>query len=241
MIRIAIVEDSETDAGQLCACIEAWRTAHEAETMQCTVYRDAVQFLEQGGATADLVFMDIELPYKNGMDAAAEFRKYNPDAVLIFVTWATKYAVRGYAVDAIGYLVKPVGERAFSQVFEKGLRLHRERTRQQTLVLKTKQGMINVSTDKIQYIEAEAHQLHVYTEDAVYNVWSAVDKMLEALPESFVRCHKGYIVNLKHVYAVEKDGVSILGRPEVRVPISRPKRTEFMERMMQFYAQSMRR
>lgn len=65
--------------------------------------------------------------------------------------------------------------------------------------------------------------------------------MLETLPEDFVRCHKGYIVNLKHIYAVRKDGVSILERPEVLIPISRPKRAEFMERLMQHYAQMMRR
>ena len=240
MIRVAIVEDNEADAKRLSSCIAAWGTREEKETISCTVYSDAVKFLEQGASTADIVFMDIEMPYMNGMDAAAEFRKYNRDAILIFATRATKYAVRGYAVDAIGYLVKPIGERAFFETFEKALRMYRERNRNQIVVLKTRDGVVKVSTDQIQYVEAEAHQLHVYTEDGVYHIWSGMSEMMDILPEEFVRCHKGYIVNLKHIYSVQKDGVSILGRPDTLVPISRPKRTEFMQRVMRYYAQTIR-
>lgn len=241
MIRVVIVEDNETEAQVLSAYIEAWRGDHGEETIGCTVYADPVRFLEQGSAAADIVFMDIEMPYMNGMDAAAEFRKRNQEAILIFATWATKYAVRGYAVDAIGYLVKPIRERAFREVFEKALRLYRKRERGQTVMLKTRAGVANVRTDQIQYIEADAHLLHVYAENAVYDVWSAVDKMLESLPEDFVRCHKGYIVNLKHVYTVGKDGLRIMGRSDVTVPISRTKRAEFMDRLMRYYTSSMGR
>lgn len=240
MIRVAIVEDSEADAKQLISYLKAYSEKDGGEALSCTVYSDAVKFLEEAGTAADIVFMDIEMPYMNGMDAAAEFRKYNQDAVLIFATWVAKYAVRGYAVDAIGYLVKPIGEKAFSEVFEKALRLYRKQNRNQTVVLKTKSGMVKVNTDQIQYIEAEAHQLHVYTEDGVYHIWSGVNEMLEVLPEDFVRCHKGYIVNLKHIYSVQKDGLSIVGRPEALVPISRPKRAEFMKQVMRYYAQTIR-
>lgn len=241
MIRVVIVEDNEAEAQVLSALVEAWRGDPGEETVGCTVYTDPVRFLEQGSATADIVFMDIEMPYMNGMDAAAEFRKRNQEAILIFATWATRYAVRGYAVDAIGYLVKPIRERAFREVFEKALRLHWQRSRGRTLMLKTRDGVVNVRTDQIQYIEADAHQLHVYAENAVYDVWSAVDKMLESLPEDFVRCHKGYIVNLKHIYTVQRDGLRIMGRPDVLVPISRTKRTEFMDRLMRYYTRTMGR
>ena len=240
MIRIAIVEDNETDAKRLSSCIAAWCVREEKEMMNCTVYSDAVKFLEQGASTADIVFMDIEMPHMNGMDAAAEFRKFNQDAVLVFFTRATKYAVRGYAVDAIGYLVKPIAEKAFSEVFEKALRLHQKRNQNQTVVLRTKNGVVKVSADQIQYIEAEAHQLHVYTENGVHHIWSGMNEMMEILPEDFVRCHKGYIVNMKHIYSVQKDRVTILGRTEALVPVSRPKRAEFMQQVMRYYAQTIR-
>ena len=241
MIRVAIVEDSESEAMALSACLTAWCAKNKTESVSCTVYSDAVKFLEQGSSTADVVLMDIEMPYMNGMDAAAELRKCNPEAILIFVTWATKYAVRGYAVDAIGYLVKPVKEKAFSEVFEKALRLYARRRQNQTVMLKTKSGIVNVSTDKIQYVEADGHLLHIYTENDSYQIWNSVDNMMKTLPAEFVRCHKGYVVNLKHVYSVDKNGIRIVGRPDVLLPVSRPKRTEFMERLMQYYTQTMRR
>lgn len=240
MIRIAIVEDSEADAGQLRACVDAWCAQNAAESVQCTVYRDAVRFLEQGSATADIVFMDIEMPYMNGMDAAVEFRKYNPDSILIFATWATKYAVRGYAVDAIGYLVKPIGERAFAQVFEKALRLHQERTRQQTLVLRLKDGIANVATDRILYLEAASHQLNIVTQDETYQVWCGLDRMKEQLPAEFAACHRGYVVNLKHVDSVKKDYLCIVGRPGLQIPVSRKKRTEFLNVLTEYYTKTMR-
>lgn len=240
MIRIAIVEDSEADVRALSACIDEWCRGHKAEDMECAVYSDAVKFLEQGSTTADIVFMDIEMPYMNGMDAAAEFRKYNRESILIFATRATKYAVRGYAVDAIGYLVKPIGKQAFGDVFEKALRLHRERRRDRTVMLKTKDGVVKVNTDRIRYIEAASHMLHIYMGDTVYDIWSGLDKMLELLPEEFVCCHRGYIVNLKYVDSVQKDGLRIVGQPELLIPISRQKRMEFMERLTRYYTRTMR-
>lgn len=240
MIRIAIVEDNAAEASALSSCIAAWCAKNEKETMDCTVYSDAVKFLEQGSTTADIVFMDIEMPYMNGMDAAAEFRKYNRDAILIFATRATKYAVRGYAVDAIGYLVKPIGERAFSETFEKALRLHRDRTRQQTLIVKVKDGMIKLPTDRILYIESASHQLNIVTEDEVYQVWSGLDKMKDQLPEKFVACHRGYIVNLNYVDSVKKDGLCIVGKPGLQIPISRQKRAEFIEKLTGYYVRTMR-
>lgn len=240
MIRVAIVEDSEADAQALTRHLETWQKNHEDEALSCTVYSDAVKFLEYGSTTADIVFMDIEMPHRNGMSAAEEFRKYNPEAILIFATWFTKYAVRGYAVDAIGYLVKPVGEKEFSEVFRKALHLYRERTRDQTVVLKTRDGVVKMNADRIQYIEADAHQLHIYTDDGGYSVWSSVSKILEILPDSFVRCHKGYIVNLKYVYSIRKDGLSIVDRPDVLIPVSRPNRAEFMERLTRYYTKPMR-
>ncbi len=240
MIRVAIVEDNETDAKILSSCIAAWCAKNEKETMNCTVYSDAVKFLEQGCLTADVVFMDIEMPYMDGMDAAAEFRKYNRDAILIFATRATKYAVRGYAVDAIGYLVKPIGERAFSETFEKALRLHRDRTRQQTLMVKVKDGMMKLSTDRILYIESASHQLNIVTEDEVYQVWGGLDKMKEQLPEEFAACHRGYIVNLKHVDNVKKDVLCVVGKPNLLIPISRQKRAEFIEKLTRYFTHTMR-
>lgn len=240
MVRVAIVEDNESDAKVLSSHIAAWCAAHEKELISCNVYSDAVKFLEEGSSAVDIVFMDIEMPYMNGMDAATEFRKRNQEAVLIFATRVTRYAIQGYSVDAIGYLVKPVGEESFLTVFEKALRIHYERVSQHTVVLKTKEGMVKVSTDRIQYIEATSHMLHIHTGGKVYKVWSGLDKMMEELPENFACCHRGYIVNLKYVDCVAKDGLTLVGNPSLLLPVSRQRRADFMQKLTKYYAQTMR-
>lgn len=240
MIRIAVVEDNEEDAKVLSSYITAWCAANDKEPIGCTLYSDAVKFLEEGSRAVDIVFMDIEMPYMNGMEAAVEFRKYNQEAILIFVTRVTRYALQGYSVDAVGYLVKPVGEESFRGVFEKALRLHYERSSQHTVMLKTKEGMVKVSVDRIRYIEAASHMLCIYAGGKVYKVWSGLDKMMELLPESFVCCHRGYLVNLKYVGCVNKDGLQIVGNPDLLIPISRQRRAEFMQKLTKYYAQTMR-
>jgi len=240
MIRVAIVEDDMADVKTLSSLIAAWCEKNEKESISCTVYSDAVKFLERGSMTADVVFMDIEMPFINGMDAATQFRKYNRDAILIFATRAVKYAVHGYAVDAIGYLVKPIGENSFSEVFEKAIRLHRDRSQHQALVIKVNNGMVKVSTDQILYIEAASHQLNIVTGDKTYQVWGGLDKIKEQLPGEFVACHRGYIVNLKHVDSVKKDGLSIVGKPGLLIPVSRQKRVKFLEALTKYYTQAMR-
>lgn len=240
MINVAIVEDRESDARVISDHISAWCARHGGADIYCTVYPDAVRFLETGRGTADIVFMDVEMPCLNGMDAAAELRKYDQKAVLIFTTRVTKYAVRGYSVDAIGYLLKPVGEDAFRETFEKALRLCAESGRSHFVMLKTKDGVVRVETDRIRYIEAGSHMLQIHTDSAVHRVWSGIDKIQELLPEHFVRCHRGYIVNLKYVDCVKKEGLQLLREPNLLIPISRQKRTEFMQALTKYYAASMR-
>lgn len=238
MIRVAIVEDQAADAEVLRGCVSRWCEEHPEDAATCEVYSDAVAFLERGNG-ADIVFMDIEMPYMNGMSAAAELRRHNREAILIFATRATRYAVRGYSVDAIGYLVKPIGDSAFDGVFGKAVRLYRERSRESTVVLKTKDGSVTVRADRIRCIEADGHMLHIHTEGETMDVWCGIERMLETLPPEFVRCHKGYAVNLKHVSRVGKDSVTVQGQPEMVIPVSRQRRSQLMERLTRYYTRMM--
>lgn len=238
MIRIAIVEDQAADAEALRGCVTRWCEEHPGDGAACEMYGDAVEFLERGSG-ADIVFMDIEMPYMNGMSAAAELRRHNREAILIFATRAIRYAVRGYSVDAIGYLVKPISDSAFDSVFGKAVGLYRERSREATVMLRTKTGMVTLRADRIRCVEADGHMLHVHTEEDVLDVWCGIEKMLESLPPEIVRCHKGYAVNLKHVSCVGKDSVTILGQPELVIPVSRQRRPELMERLTRYYTRTM--
>ena len=115
MIRIAIVEDNTEEMQLMKSYVD--RCSKERGFL-CTVdsYTDGDGIVEGIQAGYDLIILDIELPLINGMDAAEEIRKMDQDATIIFVTHNPNYAIRGYKVQALDYLLKPVQYKAFDEV-----------------------------------------------------------------------------------------------------------------------------
>ena len=103
MIEIAIIEDTDIHARTLQAYLQRFADENQA-AFYTTVFHNAVAFLENYSAKYDVVFMDIAMPYLNGMDAAHALRKLDKDVLLIFITSLAQYAVQGYDVDAFAYL-----------------------------------------------------------------------------------------------------------------------------------------
>lgn len=107
MFKTAIVEDNSVDAGKLKDFLERF-AAKSGEVFITTVFKDAADFLNGYKQIYDMVFMDIELPGINGMEAAHKLRTVDGKVTLIFVTNMARFAVKGYEVDAADYVVKPV-------------------------------------------------------------------------------------------------------------------------------------
>ena len=107
MIRVAIVEDEDIAARQLEQCLQQYESGHDIRFSSCR-FRDALEFLEQYQPLYDLIFMDIGMPGLDGMEAAVRLRAMDSVTPLIFVTSMVQYAVRGYEVDALDFVVKPV-------------------------------------------------------------------------------------------------------------------------------------
>ena len=120
MIRMAIVEDNAEERELLKSHVE--RCSKERGFL-CTVdyYTDGDAIVEGIRTGYDLIVMDIELPLLNGMDAAEQIRTIDRDATIIFVTHNPNYAIRGYKVQALDYLLKPVSYKAFDEVMERAL------------------------------------------------------------------------------------------------------------------------
>ena len=106
MLRCAIVEDSPRELEHLKECLARY-SAERDIPLETTVFGDAASFLEHYRADYDIVFMDIELPGINGMEAAHRLREIDRQVILIFVTNMAQFAVKGYEVDALDYIIKP--------------------------------------------------------------------------------------------------------------------------------------
>ena len=114
MIRIAIVEDEESYVKELTGYLKEYQNTYKEE-LEITVYRDGDGITSNYRAQFDIILMDIQMKFMDGMSAAEEIRKQDSEVVIMFITNMTQYAIRGYEVDALDYILKPVSYFAFCQ------------------------------------------------------------------------------------------------------------------------------
>ena len=114
MYNLAIVEDEDSYAQQLVEFVNKYQ-AESGNYFKITRFSDGDQITEGYKSQFDIILMDIEMKLMDGMTAAEEIRKLDQDVVIMFITNMTNYAIRGYQVDALDYVLKPVSYFAFSQ------------------------------------------------------------------------------------------------------------------------------
>ena len=112
MYRVAIVEDEWESFESIRKCFEEY-TKEYGEAFNIIRFKNGMYFLGAYSSNFDIVIMDIDMPQMNGIQTAADLRKVDDKVVLIFVTFLAKYAIKGYAVDALDYVVKPVNYHTF--------------------------------------------------------------------------------------------------------------------------------
>ncbi len=231
MVRAAIVEDEPEAANLLRAMINRY---FEARGGDCTVtvFDNALRFLDVYKADFDIVFMDIEMPDLDGMRAAEQLRKLDPLVLLVFVTNMQQYAVKGYAVDALDFVVKPIEQRAFFALLDKAVRILSNKPGAE-ITVRSMTGVRRISAARIRYVEVRRHRLTFHTEDGEFEAWGNLRDIEKELPsEMFSRCNIGYLVSLQHVSGVDGDDVVVCGD---RLKISRPRRKEFMSDLANYF------
>ena len=118
MLNIAVVEDSQADADAIAGQLERYRK-EKGTGINAEYYREAESFLNFYQAKYDVVFMDIELLGINGMKAAHRLRELDSSVILVFITSLKQFAIEGYEVDALDFVVKPVQYIRFSSVMDR--------------------------------------------------------------------------------------------------------------------------
>ena len=127
MAKIAVVEDNDAMRAQLCGFIAQY-AQESGHQLDVTAFSDGAQLVEPYRPGFDIIFLDIEMPKLGGMPTAERIRRQDPDVVLVFVTNMAQYAIRGYEVDALDFVLKPVSYYQFSTKLERALqRIQRRR------------------------------------------------------------------------------------------------------------------
>lgn len=230
MLRIAVEEDDAPTREKLCTLIRD-HAVSKGKDLAVTPLEDGSSLL--GGALSgyDIIFLDIMLPGLTGMEVAERIRAGDPDVVLVFVTNAAQYAIKGYAVGALDFVLKPVNPYEFLVKLERALERAAQR-RQRPITLQTADGVQVLSSRDILYVETRDRKLFYHTTRGCFAVRSSMQSA-EALLGSlrFVRCNQCYLVNLRHVQSVQGDFVTV-GRD--RLEVSRRQRAAFLEAMLQY-------
>lgn len=227
-MNIAIVEDVEADAKLLKKCIEQFAKKYE-ELCVISLYSDGVQFLTDYKANFDVVFMDIEMPYRDGLKVSAALREVDPSVCLVFITNMRQYAIKGYDVQAFDFIVKPVTYEVFEFHFKRVLEKVKRNTKSE-IIISNQSSRKRVSVRDIDYVEVVNHKVLFHLGDKTIESWSPLYKVAEELEKyGFALCNSCYLVNLSHVKYVQDNTVYVA---DAQLKISRPKRKEFMEKLM---------
>ncbi len=232
MKRIAVVEDEDKAAELLCSYIDRY-SRESGQEFEVVRFPTAVQFLAEYKAVYAVVFMDIQMPQMNGMDASVELRKLDKTVSIIFITNLVQYAQRGYEVDAVSFLVKPVSYYDFYMKFEKALDVY-VMNEERSITLSLPGGLCHISTDKLMYVEIIRHRLYYHLVDDVIEMTGVLSNVEQQLSEyGFLRCNNCYLVNPKFVVKVKGSDVQVGNRT---LQISRPKRAAFLAALANWFA-----
>ncbi|MCH5315607.1 MAG: response regulator transcription factor [Eubacterium sp.] len=231
MFNIAIIEDDKNFSAMLNESILKFG-AEKNLSFNISVFESIENFLIPRQDSFDIVFFDIELPGMNGMDGAKKFRSMDTDAVIIFITSLSKYAVNGYEVDAMDYMVKPITYNNFSLKLEKAIRKTESR-QYKTIYIHAKDGVRKVRSIDVYFLEVRGHNLTVHTDNGSVDASGSLSEFEEELrPYNFSRCNSCYLVNMRAIVRI--DGMSIWLRNGEELAISRRKKKEFLDDFTQY-------
>lgn len=227
MYRVAIVEDEPENAALIKEYLHTYEQKHRL-VFETAVFSNGMSFLMDYKADWDIILMDIEMPHMNGMEAAHRLREIDQDVCLIFVTRMAQYAIEGYEVRALDFLLKPVEYGNFSIKLRKAIEI-REKMRRQELVLNTAEGARRIEIDDIFYVEVMNHTLIYHTREGELSERGAIKDRARMLEEhDFARCSNSYLVNLRYVRSFNATSVTVR---DWTIPVGRTKKKEFMQKL----------
>lgn len=213
MIKIAICDDEANTRAYLSSLIQAQPYPCEIEE-----YASADGFLA-GRREFDLLFLDIELKTPDSdLDGIALARKIREgdlgaQPVIIFVTGYERYVFDAFDVNAFQYLLKPVDEKKFSQVFARAVKqitsIQKNTQKVHTLTLRFANTNKTISLDSIYYIESSNHKVVLHLKDGEFTCYAKIRDLELELQDRFFRIHKGYLVNLSYVNGYSKTEVTL--------------------------------
>lgn len=235
-MRIAVCDDDTVFARALCKRLEA---LGQSDLLVCA-FSSGTDLLREmtSGRKLDAVFLDIEMPGLNGLDAARKLRELGGELSIVFLTSHTELAMEGYEVDALRFLPKDCSDKKLTEALKA---IQRELGAKPNVVIKQKGEEYVVAPDKIILVQADNNTVHFCMQDDTISARMKLTEaleMLEKASQEFVKVHRCIIVNLRHVSKYSTKEI-IMDNGET-VPMSKSCAGEFKEKMFEFVRTSAR-
>ena len=242
MIRIGIVDDEKQERDQLKQALARFGAENGTE-LNVQEFDCAAVYLAAQDRDFDILYLDIDMPQMSGMELAEKIRETDQDVILIFCTNLQQFALNGYSVGALGFIVKPIQWYSFHMYLTRALKVLQKRAGQKTAPphIVVKDGTVTRLLDaaEIAYVEVRQHDL-LYNlcggdgkTEIIKNRGSMQEIAAQLTPYGFVRCSASYLVNLRCITAVSRMNVYIGG---AALPIGRTYKDAFTEAFSRYMA-----
>lgn len=230
MVRIAVAEHDAAVRIQLAEYIRRYARQTDG-TYEVVPFADGGTLLRDYRPVYDLILLDVELPRLDGMTAARRIRAMDGDAEIVFLSSTTRYAMDGYSVGALDYLLKPVPYPSLAHQLSRAAARMQRRARF-ALTVPAAGGSRRVDAAAVYYIAGQGRRAHFYTVDGVFEARAALKELEAQLAgHSFMRCSPRFLVNMAQVAGMQQDRVKV---GPYLLPISRPLRREFLNALANY-------
>lgn len=226
MIRIGIVDDELRSRDLVLEYLHRYETEHNV-TFSVRTFADGSELADGYRPEFDIIFLDVQMTHMDGLETAHQIRLLDANVVLVFITNMAQYAIRGYEVDALSYLVKPVPYFAFSQELRRSI-ARVTKAGNESIMVPTPGGLARVDLMDIVYIESVKHRIILHAIDRTYSFTGTLKALdIELTGKEFFRSNNCYLVNLRYVTSVSNNSCTMLGGDELLV--SRPRKRGFLD------------
>lgn len=239
MLSIAVVDDDPVCLAEAAAAVRAY-VETRGEDAEIATFADATAFLA-GAADRrfDIAILDVIMPEKSGVQAALELFERDSGCLFIFFTASPDYAIEGYKVNAVDYLLKPVDAETIGTALDKARHRANAKPPARTIILRDGREAKKVDTAEILYCQSDGRNVTFHGADWILTCRGKLGDFAARLPAHFVQTHNRYLANLEQVKAMAS-GEMRLGSGDV-VPISRAYREGAAKRYFDHVAGEARR
>lgn len=230
-IKVAVCDDERAEREYISALVKEW-AGQEGHTVFIDYFENAESFLFQYEEEKcwQLLILDIEMGEMTGVSLAKKVREQNKEVQILFVTGYMEYIADGYEVEALHYLLKPVTKEKLFQVMNRAA--ERIKVSENVLFLQGSDQMARVPLYEIRYIEVQHNYTTVHAKEN-YSVRKTLGELSEELDDSFFKCGRSFLVNLRFVSRVTKKTVCLKDGTEL--PLSRGLYDEINRALIRYF------